>query len=95
MRAIDRWLRCAVVAVGLAIATQAAAQYPDKPIRMIVPWPAGGLVDILARAVSNPMASALGQPVIVENRTGAGGSIGAAAVASAPADGYTILLSTS
>ena len=95
MQAIDRWLRRAVIAAGLVIATQAAAQYPDKPVKMIVPWPPGGLVDILARAVSNPMASALGQPVIVENRTGAGGSIGAAAVASAPADGYTILLSTS
>ena len=95
MQTVDRWLRRAVVAVGLVIAMQAAAQYPDKPVKMIVPWPPGGLVDILARAVSNPMASALGQPVIVENRTGAGGSIGAGAVASSPADGYTILLSTS
>ena len=90
-----RWLRLAVIAVGLIAATHAAAQYPDKPVKMIVPWPAGGLVDILARAVATELGASLGQAVVVENRTGAGGSIGAAAVASAPADGYTILLSTS
>jgi tripartite-type tricarboxylate transporter receptor subunit TctC len=71
------------------------ARYPDKPIRMIIPWPAGGLVDILGRAVGKATGDALGQPVVVENRTGAGGSIGAEAVATAAPDGYTILLSTS
>jgi tripartite-type tricarboxylate transporter receptor subunit TctC len=81
--------------LALGVAGSAAAQYPDRPVKVIIPWPAGGLVDILGRAVGSKVSSTLGQPVVIENRTGAGGSIGAEAVASAPADGYTILLSTS
>lgn len=81
-------------ALPLCLNAQGPA-YPDKPIKLIIPWPAGGLVDVLGRAVGNPVGDALGQPIVVENRTGAGGSMGAAAVASATPDGYTILLSTS
>lgn len=95
MRNANRWLRVAMTVLSLAFSAHAAAQYPDKALKLIVPWPAGGLVDILARAVGNQLSAAMGQAVVVENRTGAGGSIGAAAVASAPPDGYTILLSTS
>lgn len=81
-------------AMPLTLAAQAPS-YPDKPIKLIIPWPAGGLVDVLGRAVGNAVGDALGQPVVVENRTGAGGSMGAATVASAAPDGYTLLLSTS
>ena len=69
----------------------AFAAYPDKPIRLIVPFAAGGNADLVARLVAEGMSPSLGQPIIVESRAGAGGSLGAAAVATAPADGYTLL----
>jgi tripartite-type tricarboxylate transporter receptor subunit TctC len=79
-----------------AFATPAFAQsYPNKPVRMIVPFPAGGATDILARALSIKLGEKLGQNVVVENRPGAGGTIGSQAVAQAAPDGYTILLATS
>ncbi len=67
------------------------AAYPDRPIRLIVPFAAGGNADFVARLVGEGMSHALGQSIVVETRTGAGGSLGAAVVASAPADGYTLL----
>src|ERR1044071_7600047 len=69
----------------------AFAAYPDKPIRLIVPFAAGGNADFVARIAAEGMGSSLGQPIVVETRTGAGGSIGAAAVATATPDGYTLL----
>ncbi len=70
---------------------QAFAAYPDKPIRLIVPFAAGGNADLVARIVAEGMSPALGQTIVVESRAGAGGSIGAAAVATAAPDGYTLL----
>jgi len=81
---------------ALAFAGPAMAQsYPSKPIRMIVPFPAGGATDILARALSQKLGEKIGQSVIVDNRPGAGGTIGADTASKSPADGYTLLLATS
>jgi tripartite-type tricarboxylate transporter receptor subunit TctC len=85
----------AVLAGGLAVATPAAAQnYPTKPITIIVPFPAGGTTDILARIVGQGLSKELGQPVVIDNRGGAGGNIGGALAAKAPADGYTLFMGT-
>ena len=73
-------------------ASAACAAYPEKPIRMVVPYPAGGAADTSARIIGQQLSVRLGQSVIIENKPGASGSIGAAAVAAAPADGYTLLL---
>jgi tripartite-type tricarboxylate transporter receptor subunit TctC len=80
------------VALGSLALTSSAADYPDRPLRLIVPFSPGGLSDTGARLVAERMGQVLGQPVIVDNRAGAGGNIGTQAVAVAPADGYTLLL---
>lgn len=72
-----------------------AAGYPAQPVRVVVPWPAGGLVDLLARSVADKAQASLGVPMIVENKPGAGGAIGAGEVARAAPDGYTVMLTTS
>jgi len=81
----------------LAFAGAAAAQsiYPDKPITMIVPFPPGGVADTVARPVAEAMARELKQPIVVENRAGAGGALGIGVASRAPADGYTVLMSLS
>ncbi|ARP96938.1 Bug family tripartite tricarboxylate transporter substrate binding protein [Bordetella genomosp. 13] len=83
----------AAAALTLACATaSAAADWPDKPVRIIVPNPAGGASDVLARLLGKELGTLWGQPVVVENRPGANGNIGAALVARSEADGYTLLL---
>ena len=72
-----------------------ASAYPSRPIRMIVPFPAGGATDILARALSQKLGEKIGQTVVIDNRPGAGGTIGADAASKAAPDGYTLLLATS
>ena len=92
-RTIATVVSAAIAIVAGLIAPAAFAQaYPAKAIKIIVPFPAGGTTDIAARLVAQKMGESMGQPVTVENRGGAGGSLGADAVAKAPADGYTILM---
>lgn len=94
-----RLLSLALLGLTLVFATchdtvAADAAWPDRPVTMIVPFPAGSAVDFLARATASELADKLGKPFIVENRTGAGGNIGGAAVAKAKPDGYTFLFGT-
>lgn len=80
--------------VAQAQTASPAAAWPNKPIKIVVNFPPGGAADQLARMVGQPLSEALGQPVVIENRSGAGGNIGGDAVAKAPADGYTLLMSS-
>jgi tripartite-type tricarboxylate transporter receptor subunit TctC len=84
----------AALAAMLAPSFAARADYPDKPIHVVVPYTPGGTVDLLARALAPYLTKDWGQQIVVENRPGAGGSVGAEYVAAAPGDGYTLLLST-
>jgi tripartite-type tricarboxylate transporter receptor subunit TctC len=81
-------------ALSLTASAAAAQDYPNQTVKMVVPFVAGGGVDVVARIVAPRLGEELGQPVIIENRGGAGGALGAAAVAQAPADGYTLLIGT-
>jgi len=84
----------ALAAAALALAPQFAAAdgYPEKPIRFVVPYAAGGTTDLLSRAIAQRLAEALGQAVVPDNRPGAGGNLGAEIVAKSPPDGYTLLM---
>ncbi len=93
MRVI-RKLLLVLTGAALCWSGAASAAYPDKPIRLVVPFPAGGGTDATARLIAGELSPLLGQPVVVENRAGAAGSIGAQAVADAAPDGYTLFFST-
>lgn len=94
MRFTMRILKAFLAAVSLAISTGAQAQYPDKPIKVVVAWPPGSPTDSVARIVSERLAQRLGQPVTVDNRPGANGTIGTTYVAKAAPDGYTLVFGT-
>jgi tripartite-type tricarboxylate transporter receptor subunit TctC len=89
-----RGFRIGVAAFGL-VAAVAHAQFPERPITMIVPFPPGGVADTVARPMAEALSRELGQPVVIENKPGAGGGIGMAQVAKAKPDGYTILMALS
>jgi tripartite-type tricarboxylate transporter receptor subunit TctC len=91
-RAVAAFLFCLL---SLGTTPAFAQQYPVKPVRMIVPFPAGGPADLVARLLGTKLPAIWGQPLIIENRAGAGGNIGTAAVARSAPDGYTVLLTTS
>jgi tripartite-type tricarboxylate transporter receptor subunit TctC len=97
----------ALLALATAVALPAAAQekaqeraqdkpsdWPTRPVHFIVPFPAGGSTDVAARVIANSLTRALGQQIVVENKSGANGNIGIEAAAKSPADGYTILVAT-
>ena len=84
----------AAAALTTTIAAQAQTAFPTKPVRIVVPFPAGGTTDIVARLIGVELQKTWGQPVLIENRGGAGGNIGADAVAKSPPDGYTLLMAT-
>ena len=84
----------ALAFVPILISTSNAQEWPTRPIRIVVPFPAGGSADVQSRLIAYELAAALGQSVVVENKPGAGGNIGAAYAAYAPADGYTLFMGT-
>ena len=98
MSSFTRWI--AGIAIGLALAFTGAlafaqATYPNRPIKLVVPYPPGALTDLLARAIGERLGTALGQPIVVDNKPGAGTLVGAEFVARQPPDGYTLLMATS
>jgi tripartite-type tricarboxylate transporter receptor subunit TctC len=94
--ALKSWWVCIALAIGsITSAALAQATYPNKPITLVVTYPPGGGADAMARLIAPKMGEALGQPIVIENKPGAGGQIGAAAVAKAAPDGYTLMLDAS
>jgi tripartite-type tricarboxylate transporter receptor subunit TctC len=96
MSCLSRLLTFTLLTVAVAatapMSTAEAQDYPTKPVRLVVPFPPGGGTDLVGRAIAQQLTGPLGQPVVVENRAGGAASIGANAVATAPADGYTLLM---
>ncbi len=95
IRSLSAALAAAVLCAAAALPALAQSEYPGKPVTMIVPFPPGGVADITARPLAEAMGRFLKQPVVVENKAGAGGGIGMQYVARAKADGYTVLLALS
>ena len=93
MTIVQRFARVAACALGVLFAGAAmAAGYPDKPIHLLVPYPPGGITDVLTRSLAELMRKELGQPMIVENRPGANTALAAQVLAASPPDGYTVMM---
>jgi tripartite-type tricarboxylate transporter receptor subunit TctC len=86
--------RLLAVLISLFIPLAAAQDYPSKPVRLVVPFPPGGSTDVVARLLSTRLGESLGQPIVIENRPGAGATLGTESVARAPADGYALVMSS-
>src|SRR5438067_872001 len=84
----------AALAISLQLCAAAAQAWPVKPVKLVTPFPPGGSADVIARVIANPLSLQLGQPVVIDNRPGAGGLVGNEYVAKQPPDGYTLLLIT-
>src|ERR1700687_2264135 len=82
----------ALIGLGLAVPAQAQDKYPSRPIKLLVPFPAGGAVDVMGRLIGQRLSSTLGQQMIVENRPGAGSTLAGRAAAMAEPDGYTLMV---
>jgi tripartite-type tricarboxylate transporter receptor subunit TctC len=89
---ISRQARTGLAAIVLLLPLLATATFPDRPIRLVVPFPPGGAVDFFARVVQEPLSELLGQSIVIDNKAGASGMLGAGIVAKSPPDGYTLLL---
>jgi tripartite-type tricarboxylate transporter receptor subunit TctC len=96
LNCIAKWISVSMACTFAVLPLSSLAQaYPSKPVRWVVPWPAGGVADIAARQIANRLQAAIGQPIVIDNKIGAGGNIGSDFVAKSPADGYTLLFTTS
>ena len=96
LKRMKNLLRCALLAALLTPLGALAQSWPTaKPIRLVIPFPAGGATDIVGRTIAQKLSASIGQQIVIDNKPGAGGTIGADLVAKAPADGYTILMATS
>ena len=94
-KTLGKLARHACVALVALLAVPAFAQFPTKPIRLVVPFPAGGTADLVTRSLAQAMSQTLGQPLVIDNKPGADGTIAADTVAKAAPDGYTILFANS
>jgi tripartite-type tricarboxylate transporter receptor subunit TctC len=94
MKTMKKFSSCLLAAalVWLAAGPAAAQTYPNRSVRIVLPWPAGGITDVIMRAVNIHLNDVFGQQMVIDNRPGAGGTLGAAIVAKSPADGYTLLM---
>jgi tripartite-type tricarboxylate transporter receptor subunit TctC len=90
----NTYITVALATLMLGVPAHAQDKYPSRPITLVVPFPAGGSVDLTARAIAAPLEKILGQPVVIQNRSGAAGAVGTRAVATADPDGYTLMAST-
>ena len=89
------WVACVAAVLGFSSGVQAQGTYPNRPIKLVAPFPPGGTSDVLSRVIAKKLGEALGQPITVDNKPGASGNIGHDFVAKSPPDGYTIVISNS
>src|SRR5688572_2551447 len=92
--ALVSWLAFGAGCASAAASDGTSAAFPARPLRMVVPFPPGAGADVVARMIAKPMSERLGQPIVVDNRSGAAGTMGTSIVAKAPPDGHTLLLVT-
>src|SRR5687768_747069 len=92
MHPLIRTIACLLALLAVPAPAQAQAAFPTRTVKFVIPFPAGGINDVLARIIADKLQAKWGQPIIIENKTGAGGNIGADLVYNAPPDGYTLTI---